>query len=77
MDDKLRLVVGKSAFDGREIEQVKVGARQRPCVPERRKLWRRLDEMASNQSICAGDPGQFHSRILPVGKPFANAHLIG
>jgi len=56
MNDELRFVFFEFAFDGFEIEQIKLLARQRAHAPARGKFRRGLDEIISDQPVGAGDP---------------------
>ena len=56
MDDELRFILGKLAFDRGEVEQVKIRARERPHAPARGEAWRGLDEIIANQPVRSGDP---------------------
>jgi hypothetical protein len=56
VDDELRLVLPERAFDGGEVEQVKIRTGECPHLPIRSKLRRGLNEIIANQSVCACDP---------------------
>ncbi len=73
VDDELRLVFCKLAADGSKIEEVKIGARDCPHTPVCGKARRGLDEIITNQSVCAGDPNEL--KILRFKHTeFANHH---
>lgn len=60
VDDELWFFFDELAFDGGEVEQIEIGARQRPHTPVRGKSWRGLDDIISNQSVRTGNPSEFH-----------------
>lgn len=58
MDEQLRAVADKLAFHGGEVEQVKIRPGQGPHAAVRGMSRRGLDEIVSDQSVRAGDPGR-------------------
>ena len=68
MDNQLRLVAGKHAFNRAKVQQIKIRTGQPAHAVARGELPRGLNEIISDQSVRAGDPRKGWFQVMHAAK---------